>query len=175
MTIQRSPLTRAAALAVAALALSAPLAACSSDDDDDTSTDTSAPASSTTEDATTDGTEAPAEDESSDTTAEDEAASGEVGTTELLDFLNAEDPAIGALFDWNVGDGIIAVNYMGVQTVGLYAVDIDAATATQACELASEYVFGVDEAAAIEVYTGGYDAATLVVSRTGVDGACTTA
>lgn len=181
MTMHRTPLTRAAALAVAALAIAAPLAACSSDEEDgDTSTEASEPATDDTT-ATDEGSDdTMAEDEmSDDTMAEDEEAeeeaSGEIGTTELLDFLNAEDPEIGALFDWNAGDGIIAVNYLGTQTVGLYAVDIDVATATEACEVASTYVFEVDETADLEVYTGGYDAATLVVSRSGADGTCTPA
>lgn len=182
MTMHRSPLTRAAALAIAALAVGAPLAACSSDDESsDTSTEASEPATddTTATDEMSDDTMAEDEEMSDDTMAEDEEAeeeaSGDIGTTELLDFLNAEDPEIGALFDWNVGDGIIAVNYLGVQTVGLYAVEIDAATATAACELASEYVFEVDPEADLEVYTGGYDAAVLVVSRSGADGTCTPA
>jgi hypothetical protein len=176
MTMHRSPLARAASLAVAALAVAAPLAACSSDEDEaDTSTEATQPAT----DDTTAADEEMSEDEemTDDTMAEDEEAmeeaSGDVGTTELLDFLLAEDPAIGALFDWNTGDGIIAVNYLGVQTVGLYAVEIDAATATQACELASEYVFELDETADIEVYTGGYSDGVLVVSRSGAEGTCT--
>ena len=172
MSMHRRTRTRAVALAVATLALAAPLAACSSDDDDaDTSTEATQPA---TDDATTDDTTS--DDEmSDDEMSDDEASSGEISTTGLLDHLNDEDPAIGALFDWNTGDGVIAVNYLGTQTVGLYAVEIDAATATTACELSSDYAFELDETAVIEVYTGGYSDSVLVVSRTGVDGTCAAA
>ena len=176
MSIHRSPRARTAALVVAGLALAAPLAACSSDDDDDadTSTEASEPSTDTMAEDMSDDTMA--DDEmSDDTMAEDEASSGEIETTGVLDFLNEEDPEVGALFDWNEGDGTIAVNYLGTQTVGLYGMEVDEATAMTACELASEYVFEIDEEADIEVYTGGYSDGVLVVSRTGESGTCAAA
>lgn len=178
---------RAALLLMAALATAAPLTACSSDDEGDepeksTTSSTKSATDDTAADDSTDSTDEDTsettEEDSTDSTDEDstetteEAASGEVGTTELRDFLNEKDAAIGALFDWDTGDGIIGVNYLGVQTVGLYAVEIDADTALAACELASEFVFELDEEADIEIYTGGYTDGVKIVSRTGSAGTC---
>jgi hypothetical protein len=146
--------------------------ACSDDESsDDASTDTAAAATDDTTAATDDTTAAT--DDSTDTTVA--ADSSEIGTTELLDFLNGEDAAIGALFDWNTGDGVIGVTYLGNQEVGLYAVEIDEATALTACELASEYTFSLDPEANITVYTGGYSEGTAVVTRTGEAGTCAAA
>lgn len=175
---------RAAMLLMAALATAAPLTACSSDDEGDepAKSSTSTTEAATDDTAADDSTDSTDED-TSETTEEDstdedatetteEAASGDIGTTELRDFLNEKDAAIGALFDWDTGDGIIGVNYLGVQTVGLYAVEIDADTALAACELASEFVFELDEEADIEIYTGGYTDGVKIVSRTGSAGTC---
>ncbi len=170
-----TPLFRAVArTGFAAALLVAPLVGCGSDDDDGadstTTTEAAADESTTTEaadESTTTGAEA---DES--TTATAAAESSGIGTSELLDHLNETAPELGALFDWNTGDGVIGVNYMGVQTVGLYAVTIDAPTAVAACEAASDFVFGLDPEADIEVFTGGYSAATKVASRTGEAGTC---
>jgi hypothetical protein len=166
-------------LLMAALATAAPLTACSSDDEGDepAKSSTSTTEAATDDTAADDSTDSTDED-TSETTEEDstetteEAASGDIGTTELRDFLNEKDAAIGALFDWDTGDGIIGVNYLGVQTVGLYAVEIDADTALAACELASEFVFELDEEADIEIYTGGYTDGVKIVSRTGSAGTC---
>ena len=181
-----SPRRRRSAVALAALvALAVPLAACSSDDEDTSTTDTPASSDDTmAEDDMSDDTMA--EDDMSDDTMSDddmedmtddtEAASSELGTTELLDYLNEEDPAIGALFDWNTGDGVIAISYLGTQTVGLYgAGEVDADTATSACELASTYVFDIDPEAEITVYSGGYSDGVAVVTRTGEAGTCAAA
>ena len=157
----------------AAALVVAPLAGCSSDDGDDAAETTT---TIEAEESTT--TEAPAEDEDTTTseaaeeTTTTEVASTEIGTTELLDWLNENHPEIGAMFDWNTGDGVIGVNYMGVQTVGLYAVTSEVDTAIKACEAASEYVHGVDPEADIEVFTGGYSAATKVAARVGDAGTC---
>ncbi len=56
--------------------------------------------------------------------------------------------------------------------MGLYATTIDAETAVAACEAASDFVFGLDPEAAIEVFTGGYGTGTVVASRTGEAGTC---
>lgn len=159
--------------------------ACSDDDGDDTSSDTTAAATDDTTETTAETTAA-TDDTTSDDSTDDTATadttettaavdSSEIGTTELLEFLNGEDAAIGALFDWNTGDGVIGVTYLGVQDVGLYAVEIDEATALTACELASEYVFPKDPEAAITIYTGGYSDGTAVVTRTGEAGTCAAA
>ena len=173
MSTHRSPRARTAALVVAGLALAAPLAACSSDDEDDADTSTEASTDDTMADEMSDDTMA--DDMTDDTMAEDEESSGEIETTGVLDFLNEEDPAVGALFDWNEGEGTIAVNYLGTQTVGLYGMEVDEATAMTACELTSEYAFEIDEEADIEVYTGGYSDGVLVVSRSGESGTCAAA
>jgi hypothetical protein len=178
-----TPFTRSfAGLALAAALVVTPLAACSSDDDGDDTTTTEAVESSTTaaDDTGDDTGTTEADDDSGDDTTtteaeEEEEASGELDTTGVRDFLNEEDATLGALFDWDQGDGIIAVTYLGTQTVQLYAMEIDAATATTACETASTYVFEIDPEAAIEVYTGGYSNSTLVVSRTGESGTCAAA
>ena len=170
-----TPLFRAVArTGFAAALLVAPLVGCGSDDDDgaDSTTTTEAAADeSTTTEAADESTTTGAEGDES-TTATAEAESSEIGTSELLDHLNETAPELGALFDWNTGDGVIGVNYMGVQTVGLYAVTIDAPTAVAACEAASDFVFGLDPEADIEVFTGGYSTATKVASRTGEAGTC---
>jgi len=161
-------------LALAAVLLSLSTACSDDDGGDDTASDTTA---ATTDDTVSDdtasddttGTTAPTDDTTETTAAVD---SSEVGTTELLEFLNGEDAAIGALFDWNTGDGVIGVTYLGVQEVGLYAAEVDEATALTACELASEYVFPKDPEASITVYTGGYSEGTAVVTRTGEAGTC---
>ena len=177
-----SPRRRRSAVALAALvALAVPLAACSSDDDDTSTTDTEAPAADTTDDTMaddmSDDTMADDDmDDMDDTTDDTEAASGEIGTTARLGYLNEEDPEIGALFDWNTGDGVIAISYLGTQTVGLYgAGEVDEATATSACELASTYVFDLDPEAEITVYSGGYSDGVAVVTRTGESGTCAAA
>ena len=171
-----TPLFRAVArTGFAAALLVAPLVGCGSDDDDgaDSTTTTEAAADeSTTTEATDESTTTEAEGDETTTTEAAEAESGEIGTSELLEHLNETAPEIGALFDWNTGDGIIGVNYMGVQTVGLYAATIDAETAVAACEAASDFVFGLDPEAAIEVFTGGYGTGTVVASRTGEAGTC---
>ena len=159
----------------AAALLLSPLAACSSDDDGDDAAETTQVADETTtteaveeeETTTTESTEA-----ETTTTEAAEETSSEIGTTELLAHLNETAPELGALFDWNTGNGIIGVSYLGVQTVGLYAVDIDADTAVAACEAASDFVFERDPGADIVVFTGGYDGATTVASRTGETGTC---
>lgn len=169
-----TPLFRAVArTGFAAALLVAPLVGCGSDDDDaaDSTTTEAAADGSTTTVGTDESTTTEAADESTTTEAAEEE-SGEIGTSELLDHLNETAPELGALFDWNTGDGVIGVNYMGVQTVGLYAVTIDAPTAVAACEAASDFVFGLDPEADIEVFTGGYSAATKVASRTGEAGTC---
>lgn len=170
-----TPLFRAVArTGFAAALLVAPLVGCGSDDDDaaDSTTTEAAADESTTTEAADESTTTEAEGEETTTTEAAEAESGEIGTSELLDHLNETAPEIGALFDWNTGDGIIGVNYMGVQTVGLYATTIDAETAVAACEAASDFVFGLDPEAAIEVFTGGYGTGTVVASRTGEAGTC---
>lgn len=149
----------------ALLALLLLAGACSDDDGGDSS---SSGETTTTDGDTTGTTDA---DEST-TTTDDSSSSGDVDTTGLLDFLNEEDEGIGALFDWNTGDGVIAIDYLGVQSVGLYAVDVDEATATEACELASTYVFDIDPDAELTVYTGGYSDGVAVVARTGEAGTC---
>jgi len=174
MFTSRTSLTRLAVVSAAAFALMAPLAACSSDDDD------TADAPVEAAEAVTDDTTAPsdademADDEmTDDESADDDAATDELSTTGLRDFLLEEDPAIGALFDWSTGDGIIAITYLGTQTVQMYAGgDLDVETATASCELASDHVFGFDESATIEVYGGGYTDGTKVVVREGADGTC---
>lgn len=177
-----TPFTRSfAGLALAAALVVAPLAACSSDDDGDDSGDTTTTevveSSTTAADDTGDDTGTTEADDDTTTTEaeEEEEASSELDTAGVRDFLNEEDATLGALFDWDQGDGIIAVTYLGTQTVQLYAMEIDAATATTACETASTYVFDIDPEAAIEVYTGGYSNSTLVVSRTGESGTCAAA
>ena len=173
-----TPLFRAVArTGFAAALLVAPLVGCGSDDDDgaDSTTTTTTEAAadeSTTTEATDESTTTEAEGDETTTTETAEAESSEIGTSELLDHLNETAPELGALFDWNTGDGVIGVNYMGVQTVGLYAVTIDAPTAVAACEAASDFVFGLDPEAAIEVFTGGYGTGTVVASRTGEAGTC---
>jgi hypothetical protein len=171
-----TPLFRAVArTGFAAALLVAPLVGCGSDDDDaadSTTTEAAADESTTTEAADGSTTEPEAEGDETTTTEATEGESGEIGTSELLDHLNETAPEIGALFDWNTGDGVIGVNYMGVQTVGLYAATIDAETAVAACEAASDFVFGLDPEAAIEVFTGGYGTGTVVASRTGEAGTC---
>lgn len=182
---------RSAVLVTAVLVLAGALTACSDSDDDteDTTPDTTATDDTATDDTATDDTatdDTATDDTATDDTATDDTAtddttttavaSSEIGTTELLDHLLAEDAAIGALFDWNTGEGIIGVNYLGVQEVGLYAAgDLDEATATTACELASGFVFERDAEAAIIVYDGGYDAAVAVVRRDGEAGSCAAA
>lgn len=170
-----TPLFRAVArTGFAAALLVAPLVGCGSDDDDatDSTTTEAAAEESTTTEAADESTTTEAEGDETTTTEAAEAESGEIGTSELLEHLNETAPEIGALFDWNTGDGIIGVNYMGVQTVGLYAATIDAETAVAACEAASDFVFGLDPEAAIEVFTGGYGTGTVVASRTGEAGTC---
>lgn len=174
-------ITRRSAVALAAaLFMAAPLAACSDDDGDTTETDSGSPSATASDtgsddmdDMTDDTAMEDMEDMSDDTMADDEAASGEVETTGLLDYLNEEDPEIGALFDWNTGDGVIAISYLGTQAVGLYgAGEVDEATAMTACEMASTYVFDIDPEASITVYTGGYSDGVPVVEREGEAGSC---
>jgi hypothetical protein len=170
-----TPLIRAVARAsFTAVLLVAPLVGCSSDDDDATETTetTEAVDETTTTGAAGDETTTTGADEETTTTEAAEEETGEIGTSELLDHLNETAPEIGALFDWNTGDGVIGVNYMAVQTVGLYATTIDADTAVAACEAASDFVFDLDPEAAIEVFTGGYGTGTVVASRTGESGTC---
>ncbi len=147
-------------------ALALALTACSDSDDNEATPTTEA-------DGGTDETTSPPDDSDVETSTTTPAADeSEIGTTELLDHLLEQDPAVGALFDWNTGDGVIGVNYLGAQEVGLYAVEIDEATALTACELASDFVFPKDPEAIISVYTGGYTDGTLVVTRDGDAGSC---
>ena len=144
-------------------ALALALTACSDSDDNEATPTTEA-------DGGTDETTSPPDDSDVETSTTSPAADeSEIGTTELLDHLLEQDPAVGALFDWNTGDGVIGVTYLGAQEVGLYAVEIDEATALTACELASDFVF---PKAIISVYTGGYPDGTLVVTRDGDAGSC---
>jgi hypothetical protein len=63
-----------------------------------------------------------------------------------------------------------------VQEVQLFTYgELDADTAVAACELASDYVFPVDESAAIEVLVGEYPNGTVVASVEGADGTCAAA
>jgi cobalamin biosynthesis protein CobT len=171
----RLPRTLARTSLAAALALAA-FAGCSSDDSDDTTTTVAE--STTTADGSTSIEEAEDEEATDDaaegdetTTTEAEESSGELDTVGVLDHLNENAPELGALFDWNTGDGIIGVDYLGTQTVSLYAAEIDADTALAACEAASDYVFGIDPEADLKVYTGGLGG-TLVASRSGEAGSC---
>jgi hypothetical protein len=151
----------------AAFVVSAALASCSSDDGDgDASGDpTTTTAAEAPDDATTD-----ADDESEP----EEAA--ELDPNGLLEFLQAEDPTLGDLFDWNANAGVIAITYVGVATVQLFNYgELDADTAIAACELASDYVFPIDDGAAIEVLAGEYPNGTLLASVQGADGTCAAA
>lgn len=162
---------------VAALLLGASATACGSDDGDDAATTTEAPA--TTEAAADEGEDEASEEDAAEGEADAPTraeATGEVETTGLLEFLQAEDAAIGDLFDWNTQAGVIAINYVGTQTVQLYHYgELDADTAVAACELASEHVFPIDDAAAIEVRSGQYPDGAVVASVSGADGTCAAA
>ncbi len=148
------------ALAATALAVTS-VAGCSGGDDDSEATTTTAAEETTTTASTA---------EASTTTAA--GASTDIETTDLLDHLNTEDPDVGGLFDWNTGAGVIAITYVGTQTVQLYASEIDEDTAMAACELAAPFVFGIDEEAAIEVLVGTYPDGEVLVTAAGPDGTC---
>jgi len=153
---------RSRGAATALLILFAGVTACSGDDGTGAPTTTAAPnTTGLPSTPTTDAGDA-AQDAS------------EVGTTELLEYLNAEDATVGALYDWTTGDGVIAVTYLGTQTVQLYAAgELDDATALASCELASTYVFERDPTAEVQVYQGGYASGVKRVERIGTDGTCT--
>ncbi|MEZ5177983.1 MAG: hypothetical protein R2746_06770 [Acidimicrobiales bacterium] len=159
-------------LVAVALIAGAGLVGCSSDDGDATSastTSTSAPATTETEPASEPG-------DTTSTTVGSDGSGTDVETVDLLEFLQDEDAAIGDLFDWNTGAGVIAITYVGVQTVQLYnGGDLDAETAVAACELASDYVFPIDDGAAIEVLAGEYPDGTVLASVQGIDGTCAAA
>ena len=156
---------RALAVTVIVLLAGATLAGCSDDGDEVTGGTSTTEATSTTVAETTTTASAPAD-----------GAAGEVETTELLEFLQAEDPEIGDLFDWNTQAGVIAITYVGMQEVQLFTYgELDADTAVAACELASDHVFPIDEEAAIEVLTGEYPNGTVVASVQGADGTCAAA
>jgi hypothetical protein len=179
--MHRSTTTFRLVALAAALLLGASATACgSADGDDDATTTTEAPA--TTEGATDEGEDEGSEEEPTDADADgedegtEEESSGEVETTGLLEFLQAEDAAIGDLFDWNTQAGVIAITYLGTQTVQLYHYEaLDPETAIAACELASEHVFPIDDAAAIEVRSGQYPDGAVVASVSGADGTCAAA
>ena len=156
---------RALAVTVIVLLAGVTLAGCSDDGDEVTGGTSTTEATSTTVAETTTTASAPAD-----------GAAGEVETTELLEFLQAEDPEIGDLFDWNTQAGVIAITYVGMQEVQLFTYgELDADTAVAACELASDHVFPIDEEAAIEVLTGEYPNGTVVASVQGADGTCAAA
>lgn len=156
---------RALAVTVIVLLAGVTLAGCSDDGDDAIGATSTTEATSTTVAETTTTASAPAD-----------GATGEVETTELLEFLQAEDPEIGDLFDGNTQAGVIAITYVGVQEVQLFTYgELDADTAVAACELASDHVFPIDEEAAIEVLTGEYPNGTVVASVQGADGTCAAA
>lgn len=156
---------RALAVTVIVLLAGVTLAGCSDDGDEVTGGTSTTEATSTTVAETTTTASAPAD-----------GAAGEVETTELLEFLQAEDPEIGDLFDGNTQAGVIAITYVGVQEVQLFTYgELDADTAVAACELASDHVFPIDEEAAIEVLTGEYPNGTVVASVQGADGTCAAA
>jgi hypothetical protein len=168
--MHRSPRTLLATALVAALALGA-TAGCSGDGDDD-----DAPTTTVAAPAASDPDDPAGADDPVDATTDDDAAPAELETTDLLQFLLEEDPEIGALFDWNAGNGVIAITYIGVPNVQLYTdADIDVETATRACELASDHVFPIDGEAAIEVLVGEYPQGIVAVSVQGADGTCTAA
>lgn len=168
--MHRSPRTLLATALVAALALSA-TAGCSGDGDDD-----AAPTTTVAAPAASDPDDPVGADDPVDATTDDDAAPAELETTDLLEFLLEEDPEIGALFDWNAGDGVIAITYVGVATVQLYTDgELDGETAVAACELASDHVFPIDAEATIEVLSGEYPDGSVVASVVGADGTCTAA
>lgn len=146
------------------------LSSCSSGDDSSTETDDE---STTTTEARDETTTTQAADESSTTTV---AESEEISTTGLLEFLKAEygDEAWVSEFDFRenaAGGGTIAVNHMG-GSVQMYAGGtIDEATAIAVCEAVSAYVYEIDDLE-IQVHTGGYTDAVLIVSRPDEAGSC---
>lgn len=163
--LYRNNLRRVVTVIATVLLAGIALASCSDDGDDATGGTSTTEATSTTTAETTTTSSAPAD-----------GATGDVETTELLEFLQDEDPEIGDLFDWNTQAGVIAITYVGVQTVQLFTYgELDADAAVAACELASDHVFPIDDSAEIQVLVGEYPNGTVVASVEGVDGTCAAA